>query len=65
MDSMKRQKGMLEEEPLRSKGVQYATVEEQRVITNSSSKNGMAGPKQKRCSPVEVFGGESKVLCSK
>ena len=25
----------------------------------------MAGPKQKGCSPVDVFGGESKVLCSK
>ena len=64
-DSMKRQKGMLEEEPLRSEGVQYATVEEQRIITSSSSKNGMAAPKQKQCSPVHVFGGESKVLCSK
>ena len=37
MNSMKRQKDMIpEDEPLRLKGVQYNTGEEQRAITNSS-----------------------------
>jgi hypothetical protein len=36
-----------EDEPHRLVGVQYATGEEQRVITNSSRKNEAAGPKQK------------------
>ena len=35
--------------------------EEQRAITNSSKKNEVAGPKQKWCSVLDVFGGESKV----
>ena len=40
MDTMKRQEDMtLEDEPLRSEGVQYVTGEEWRVITNSSSEN--------------------------
>ena len=60
MDSMKRQKGMLEEEPLRSKGVQYATVEEQRAITDSSRKNEAAGPKQNTYTYVYASGGESQ-----
>ena len=48
MDSMKRQKCMtLEDEPPRSEGVQYATGEEQRAVTNSSRKNEEAGPKWK------------------
>ena len=48
MDTMKRQEDMTpEDEPLRSEGVQYATGEERRVITNSSSENEAAGPKQK------------------
>ena len=34
-------------EPPRLEGVQYATGEEQGAITNSSSKNEVAGPKQK------------------
>ena len=39
-DIVKRQKYViLEDEPLRLQGVQHATGEEQRVITNSSSKN--------------------------
>ena len=51
MDSMKRQKfRTLEDEPTRSEGVPYATGEEQRVITNSSRKTEVDGPKQKRCS---------------
>ena len=47
MDSMKRQKDItLEDEAPRLEGVQYATGEEQRAISNSSSKNEAAGPKQ-------------------
>jgi len=44
-----------------SEGVQYATGEEQRAITNSSRKNEVAGPKWKQHSVVNVSGGESKV----
>ena len=49
MDSMKMQKDITsEEEPsLRLEGIQYATGEEQRAITNSSRKNEAAGPKWK------------------
>ena len=36
-----------------------------RAITNSSRKNEAAGPKQKWCSVVDVFGGEGKVQCPK
>ena len=47
MNSMKRQKDMTLKDELPSlEGVQYATGEEQRAITNSSRKN-EAGPKQK------------------
>ena len=48
----------------RSEGVQYATVEEQRAITNSSRKNEAAGPKQNAYTYIAVyaFRGESKVL---
>ena len=61
MSSMKRQKDtILEDKPLRSKGVQYATGEERRAITNGYRKNEVAGSKQKRWS-----GGESKVQCCK
>ena len=50
MNSMKRQKDITpENKPPRLEGVQYATREEQRVITNSSKKNETAGPKWKRC----------------
>ena len=39
IDSMKRQRNMmLQDEYPRLEGVQYATVEEQRAITSSSSK---------------------------
>ena len=51
--------------PHRSEGVQYATGEEQRAITNNSRKNEVAGPKQKWHSVVDVSGGESKVWCLK
>ena len=49
MISMRKNKGMtsLEDEPLRSEGVGYATGEEQRAVTNSSRKSEAAGPKQK------------------
>ena len=46
-------------------GVQYATEEEQRAITNSSRKNEEAGPKQKQHSVMDVPGGECKVQCYK
>ena len=49
----------------RLEGVQYATGEEWRAITNSSRKYEAVGPKQKRCSIVGVSGGESKVQCCK
>ena len=47
MHSMKRQKDMtLKDESPRMEGVQYTTGEEWSAITNSSSKNEPAGPKQ-------------------
>ena len=42
------------DEPPRSKGVQYATGEEQRATTNSSRKNEVAGPKLKQHSIVNM-----------
>ena len=39
--------------------------EEQRAITNSFRKNGVASPKRKQHSVVDVSGGESKVHCCK
>ena len=46
MDSMKRQKNMtLKDELPRLEGIQYGTEEKQRTITNSSSKDEVAGPK--------------------
>ena len=55
---------ILEDEPLRSESVQYATGEEQGEITNSSRKNERAGSEQKH-SVVDVSGGESKIQCYK
>ena len=49
----------------RSEGVQHVTADVQRAITNSSRKNEGAESKQKRCSVVDVSGGESKVWCCK
>ena len=49
-----------EDEPPRLVCAQHATGEEQR---NSSRKNEEAGPKQKWCSDVNAYGGESKVQC--
>ena len=45
----------------RSEGVQYATGEEQRAITNSCRKKEATGTKWKRCSVVDVSGDESKI----
>ena len=57
MNSMKKQKDMIpENERLRSERVQYATVEKQRAITNSSRKNEASGPKRKQCSVMDVSG---------
>ena len=52
---------MLEDEPLRSNGINYASGEEQMAITNSSRKYEAAGPKWKYRSVVDVSGGKSKV----
>ena len=47
MNSMKRQNDMTpEDKHSRLEGVQYATVEEQRAITNSSRKNEGPGPRR-------------------
>ena len=63
---MKRQKDTtLEDKPPRLVGVQYATGEEWRAITNSSGKNEVAGPKQKWRSVMDGSGGERKVQCCK
>ena len=51
----------LEDQHPRSEGVQYATGEEQRAVTNSSRKNEVTGPKQKQHSVVDVSSGERKV----
>ena len=50
-----------EDESSMSAGVQYATGEEKRAITNSSRKNKVARPKWKWHSVVDLTGGESKV----
>ena len=49
----------------RSKGVQYAIREEQRMITKSSRKNEVTVLKWKRHSVVDASSGESKVWCCK
>ena len=63
MSSIKRQKDMRpeNEHSPRSEGVQYATGEEQRAITNSSRKSEEAKSKQKQHTVVDVSGGKSKV----
>ena len=55
----------LEDKPIGLEGVQYATGEEWRAITNSSRKNEAAGPKWKQCLVVDVSSDESKVQCCK
>ena len=48
INSAERQKDMtVEEEPLRSEGVLYATGEKQRAMTNNCRKNKVAGLKWK------------------
>ena len=48
MNNMKRKKDMTpEDKPPTSEGVQYATGEKQRAITNSSRRNEAAGTMQK------------------
>ena len=62
LDSKKGQKDIAsEDEPPRSEGVQYATGEEWRAVTNSSRKNEVAGPKRKQHEVVDVPGIESKI----
>ena len=62
MNSMIRKKYLtLEDEPARSEGVQCATGEEWKTITNSSRKNEVTGPKQKLQSVVDVSLGGNKV----
>ena len=66
MDSMKRQKDiMLQDESPRLEGVQYATMVKWREITNSSSKNEVAGPKPEWCLAGDMPGGGRKVRCCK
>ena len=61
MNRKKRQKYIkVEDEPLRSEGVQYATGEEWRAIASSYRKNEVAGPKKKQHKVIDVSGGESK-----
>ena len=55
----------LKDEPPRSEGVQFATAEEWKIITNSSRKNEEMEPKQKQHPAVDVSGRESKVQCYK
>ena len=49
------------DEPSRLARVQCDTREEQMTTTNSSKKNEVAGPKQKRCSVVDVSADASKI----
>ena len=59
MNSMKRQNDrVLEEEPPRSVGAQYATADQWR---NNSIKNEVMEPKQKQHPVVDVTGDRSKV----
>ena len=51
---------MLEDEPPRSEGVQYADREEPRAITNSSRKNEKDGAKAKQQQVVAVTGDGNK-----
>ena len=59
---MKMQKDMTPKDEFpRWEGVQYATGEEWRAVTNSSRKNEEAGPKEKWCLALDVSDDESKV----
>ena len=62
MDSMKTQKDMrMEDKVPELDGVQYATGEEWRAITNRSRKKEVTGPKREWCTAVNMSGGLSKV----
>jgi len=62
MNSMKSQKDMTPgDEPCGLEGVQFTIRDEQRAIMNSSSKNEVAGPKQKQHPGVDVSGLSPKV----
>ena len=54
---------MLEDEPLRSEGIQHATEEERR--TSSSRASEVVGPKPKGHSAADTPGTERKVQCCK
>ena len=57
----KRLKDMtLEDEPLRSEGIQHVTEEERRKSTSSSRTNEVVGPKWKVCSAADAPGSERK-----
>ena len=49
------------DESLRSEGVQYATGEEWRRLTNNPRMNEVTGPKRMQRSVVDVSGDESKI----
>ncbi|XP_053229029.1 craniofacial development protein 2-like [Podarcis raffonei] len=55
----------LEDEPLRSEGVQHATGEERRASTSRSRADEAAGPKPKGRSVADMPGSERKVQCCK
>ena len=57
----KRLKDMLEDGPLRSKGIQHATEEERRTNTSSSTAKEVVVPKLKGRSAVDAPGSERKV----
>ena len=52
---------MLKDGPLRSEGIQHATVEEQKTGTSSSRVNEVVGLKLKGLSAVDAPGSERKV----
>ena len=51
----------LKDESSKPEGVQHATGEKRRTITDSSRKNEAIGPKQNQCSALDVSGDESKI----
>ena len=53
------------DEPSGSEGIQYAAGEEQRAILNGPRENEVDELKWKRCSIVDVSGGERKFPCCK
>ena len=62
MDRNKRLKDMmLEDDLLRSEGIQHATEEEWRTSTSSSRANEVVGPKPKGPSAADSPGSERKV----